>query len=297
MARSGTSWVGKMLLAGGHFGYVHEPFNLTSPPGAVRVPVQHWYTYVNHENEQSVLPALADALEFRYPLGRELGRCRGLADFLHTAKMWRRSIRSRNLRPLVKEPHAVFSAEWFARRLHSQVVITVRHPAAVVGSWTRLGWNFDFADLLAQPMLLQDWLEPFREEMKAAMAPSHDTIDRIALLWRVVYSVVAACQSRSPDLIVVRHEDLSRRPVAEFGTLYRRLGLAYTAEVAEVVRASSDKANPAELPDGGAYGTAMNSAANVDRWKRRLRREDLARIRKLTAAVAARYYPEAEWEL
>jgi hypothetical protein len=296
MARSGTSWVGKMLVASGRFGYVHEPFNPTSPPGTVRVPTPHWYTYVSEANEQSVLPGLTDALAFRFPLAQELARCRRPADLLRTARTWRHCIRSRNLRPLVKEPYAVLSAEWFARRLRSQIVITVRHPAAVVSSWARLGWNFDFADLLAQPLLLDDGLEPFREEMTAVMAPGCDAFDRVALLWRIIYTVVAQYASRSPELVVVRHEDLSRQPAAEFEALYRRLGLAYTAQAAAAVMASSHEGNPAEAPVRDAYRTALNSASNVDNWRKRLARDEIARIKRATEPAAAHYYSQAEWE-
>lgn len=296
MARSGTSWVGRMLLASGRFGYIHEPFNLTSPPGTVRVPVPYWYTYVNSANEATVLPGLIDVLGFRYPLGRELARCRRPADVFHTAKMWRRSFQGRNLRPLVKEPHAIFSAEWFERRLQSQVLITIRHPAAVVNSWKRLGWSFDFADLLAQPALLHGWLGPFREKMEAAMAPSRDSIDRIALLWCIIYSVVADYRNRCPDFIVVRHEDLSRQPGLEFAALYRRLGLDYSTDAADAVAASSGKENTATTP-AAAYATTMNSAANVNSWKRRLTHEEVSRIHDITGASASRYYAESEWAL
>jgi hypothetical protein len=296
MARSATSWVGRILFASGQFGYVDEPFNLVSPPGTVRVPVPYWYAYVTSENEDTVLQELADLAAFRYPLRHELARCRRPADVLHTAKMWRRSMRSRSLRPLLKAPHAVFSAEWFERRLNSQVVVVVRHPAAVVSSWKRLGWGFDLYNLLAQPALLRDWLGPMAEEMKIAATEGHDAIDRIALLWRAIYSVVAEYQSRFPAFIVVRHEDLSREPTKGFAALYRRLGLTYSKEVADVVSASTSKRNPEQLTVEDAYRTAVNSAANVDAWKRRLTLEEAARIRALTAPVASRFYADAEWD-
>jgi hypothetical protein len=285
-----------MLLASGCFGYIHEPFNLTSPPGTVRVPVRYWYTYVDSANEKSVLPALTDVLTFRYPLGQELARCRRPADLSHTAKMWFRCVRSRNLRPLVKEPHAIFSARWFERHLHSQVLIIVRHPAAVVSSWRRLGWDFDFANLLAQPALMSEWLEPFRQEMTIAMGRSRDTIDRISLLWRIIHSVVTQYERRFPDLIVVRHEDLSRRPDDAFAAVYRRLGLTYSTDVAMLVATSSSNRNPAGLSAADAYSTVVDSAANLDTWKRRLTDEELARIRHATAGVAEHYYADAEWE-
>jgi hypothetical protein len=296
MPRSGTTWVGRMLYASESVGYVNEPLNLSYSPGTFRVPVDHWYTYVTPENEHRFLPKLQEALEFRYPLVRELTRCRNRTDLHHTLKIWWSSVRSRGRRPLVKEPHAVFSAEWFARRLGSEVVITVRHPAAVVSSWKRLGWSFDFAHLLEQPALLRDWLGPFKPEMEAALASSHDLVDRVALLWRIIHAVVAEYENSFPEFVVLRQEDLSRAPVERFAGLYDRLGLRFTSVAREAVAASSSGDNPTETSIENPYVTQIDSWANLENWKQRLTGEEVWRIRRLTEEVAGRYYTDAEWE-
>jgi hypothetical protein len=294
MARSGTTWVGRMLSAGGQTGYVNEPFNLSTGPGTVRVPVQHWYPYISAENERIILPPLEDALRFRYPLGRELLRCRTRIDLLHTAKVWRDSRRFRGRRPLVKEPHAVFSAEWFADRLGSDVVVTVRHPGAVVASWKRLDWDFDFANLLEQPALVRDHLSSFVPEMQAALAPERDLVDRVALLWRVVYAAVAE-YGRRFRVLVVRQEDMSRDPLGGYKRLYEDVGLSFTSEAASTVAASSNRANPKETRVESPHDTRLDSVANLAAWRPRLTDEEIGRVRQITADTAALYYPELEW--
>ena len=52
------------------------------------------------------------------------------------------------------------------------MVVIVRDPAAMVASWRRLGWTTDLGELLHQPALLRDWLEPHRAEMEALAAVS-----------------------------------------------------------------------------------------------------------------------------
>jgi sulfotransferase family protein len=292
MPRSGTTWVGRMLVAGGEAGYVNEPFNLALSPGTVRVPAGHWYEYVTEENEEDVLPVLEEALDFRYHLARELRQCRSRNDLLHTLKTWRSYVRSRDLRPLVKEPHAVFSAAWFAQRLDSDIVVTVRQPVAVVSSWKRLGWSFDFANLLDQPALMRDWLRPFEGEMRAALAPSRTLVDRVALLWRVIYAVVA--DERFPPGHVVRQEDLSRDPVGEYAKLYEALGLSFTSGAADAVTASSSSQNPKETRVENPHETRIDSRANLENWRHRLSDEEIARIRDVTAEIAAVYYPDPE---
>jgi Sulfotransferase domain len=295
MPRSGTTWVGRMLTAGGAVGYINEPFNVESSAGTVRLPVDDWYAYVAPENEERVLSPLVDLLNFRYPLGRELMRSRSRTDVHHTIKMWLTSLRSRGRRPLIKEPHAVFSMGWFAERLRSEVVVTVRHPAAVVSSWKRLGWSFDFDHLLRQPALMRDWLEPFRAEMESARS-NEDLVGRVALLWRIIYSVVRQCEQRSADVHVVRQEDLSRDPLGEYGRLYEALGLSFTSDAAAAVRASSSGDNPKETRVEHPHETRIDSRANLENWKHRLTEDECSRIRRLTEETAALYYPSIEWE-
>jgi hypothetical protein len=295
MPRSGTTWVGQMLTASGQVGYIDEPLNLSVSPGSFRVPVDHWYTYISTENEERFLPPLTEALEFRYHLARELKRCRNRNDLHHSLKTWRSFVRSRKRRPLVKEPHAVFSADWFSRRLESDVVVTVRQPLAVVSSWKRLGWSFDFANLLEQPRLMRDWLEPFKPEMEAALSPSKDLVDRVALLWRVTYSVVASYQKRLPHVHVVRQEDLSREPLKGFEKLYEALGLEFTSKAAETVAASSSSGNPKETRVENPHETRIDSRANLDNWKQRLNSEEISRIKRLTEEAVGFYYPDPDW--
>jgi hypothetical protein len=296
MPRSGTTWVGRVLCAGDGAGYLNEPFNLATSPGTIRVPVDHWFPYVTEENEGEIVGALEPLLRFEYPLGRELRRCRTYVDLLQALKMWRSFVRSRGRRPLVKEPHAVFSAEWFARRLGSDVIVTVRHPAAVVSSWKRLDWSFDFAHLLRQPALVRELLGPFCSDMEQALEPSQHLVDRVALLWHVIYRTVADYRERFPAFHVVRQEDLSRKPVEGYGALYEALGLPLTREVEKAIAAMSGAANPKEPSVEQPHETHLDSRATLTRWKRRLSDDEADRIRNVTEETAALFYGSDEWD-
>jgi hypothetical protein len=296
MPRSGTTWVGRVLCAGKGAGYVNEPFNLSTSPGTLRVPVDHWFPYVTADNEPAILGALEPLLRFNYPLGRELRRCRTRVELLHTLRWWRASLRSRGRRPLVKEPHAVFSAEWFARRMRSDVVVTVRHPVAVVSSWKRLGWSFDFMNLLGQPALVHDLLRPLRSDMERALDPSRDLVDRVALLWHVVYRTVADYRERFPAFQIVRQEDLSREPAKGYRALYEVLGLPISREAETAIAAASSADNPKEPRVEHPHDTQLDSRATLTTWKRRLSDDEADRIRNVTAETAALFYEDDEWD-
>ena len=90
-------------------------------------------------------------------------------------------------------------------------MITVRHPAAFASSLKRLDWPFEFTDLLDQPLLMQDYLEPYRKDMQATHP--NDVIGQASLLWMMIYRVVYSIRQRIPSIQVVRHEDLSLDPV------------------------------------------------------------------------------------
>ncbi len=294
--RSGTTWVGKMLAAGGQAAYISEPLNVWHRPGVMRTPVENWYTYINRENESAYLPALLETLSFRYHTWDEIKSLRSVKDLLRMGRDWSLFLRGRlrKQRPLIKDPFAVFSTLWFLERLGSQVVITVRHPAAVASSLKRLGWSFDFQDLLGQPLLMRDWLEPYRDEMSAI--PAGDVIGQSSLLWRMVYQVVDTCRKQDPEIQLVRHEDLALDPLPAFQELYASLDLQFTPEAQKTILKSSSSDNPKETSKKAIHSVKLDSRASLYNWKQHLSSEEVSRIRQLTRDVSSIYYPEADWE-
>ena len=200
----------------------------------------------------------------------------------------------RGQRALLKDPFAVFSIPWFAKKLACQIVVTVRHPAAFASSLQRLGWNFDFKDLLDQPLLMRDHLETYREEMLAIKAD--DVIGHSSLLWKMIYHAVHTSIKLNPAWIVVRHEDFSRDPVNQFRDLYSKLGLGFTSRVEKEIMNSSSSENPAELSLKKTHSVKLDSAANVKNWKKRLSADELRRIREITGETADLYYSNEDWE-
>jgi len=293
--RSGTTWVGKMLAADAMTAYVSEPLNVLHRPGVFRVKVDHWYQYICEDNGSEYLPAFQDLLEFDYYLWDEIRSLRSRKDFLRMGRDFVIFYNAlmRGQRALLKDPFAVFSTPWFAKNLKSRIVITVRHPAAFASSLKRLDWFFDFQDLLDQPLLMRDHLERYREEMKSIRAD--DIIGQSALLWKLIYCVVHETQEQHPDFIVVRHEDLSRDPLAGYRDLYQKLDLEFTPRVEKAILSSSSSENPVELSRKKVHGFKLDSRANIAVWKKRLSAEEIDRIRSMTEEISALYYSDAEW--
>ena len=207
----------------------------------------------------------------------------------------------RGHRVLLKDPFAVFSTAWFAKRLRCKVIITVRHPAAVASSLKRLNWSFDFENLLNQPLLMRDQLQPFREEMQSIRAD--DIISQAALLWKIIYHTVHSSKRHDvtqsagldSDSSIVRHEDLSLHPISGYRALYSSLDLEFTPRVEKVILNSSSSENPGELSRQKTHDVKMDSRATVGSWKKRLTAEEIARIRDITEEVSLLYYSDADW--
>jgi hypothetical protein len=305
MARSGTSWVGKLLQASGELTYINEPLNPDHPPGrspgVLDASVERHYQYISEHNEDGWLAAFNETLRLRYHVAAELRQNRSPYDLARMARYASSFLAGRLLgrRALLDDPYALLASEWLADRLGCRIVVIVRDPAAMVASWRRLGWTTDLGELLHQPDLMRDWLEPFRAEMEAVAATPEDPVGRVATLWRLLYLVAAEYERRCPAVRIVRYEDLAADPVSSFAGLYAALGLSFDERAeGEVVRSTTGGAQRTahrwSLSRSGLSKTGfrpMDSRANLVAWKRQLGADEVARIRALTAGVADRWYP------
>jgi len=293
--RSGTTWAGKMLAADSSTAYISEPLNVLHRPGVLRAKVTHWYQYVCKDNQDEYLPAFKELMDLDYHLWHEVRSIKSRRDFLRMGRDFAIFYNGlmRGQRVLLKDPFAVFSTEWFAKCLNCKVVITVRHPAAFASSLKRLNWPFDFQDLLDQPLLMRDFLAPYREQMAAAK--TDDIIGQAAVLWTVIYDSVHAALRRNPDFFAVRHEDLSLDPVEGFRSLYNSLGLDFTRRVEKTILNSSSSENPVEPSRKNVYSVKLDSRTNINNWKKRLSEDEIKRIRSITEKVSSLYYSDAEW--
>jgi len=293
--RSGTTWVGKMLSAAHNTAYISEPLNVLHRRGVYRADVKHWYEYITAENEEKYLPAFRELFNFRYHLFAELGSLRSQKDFMRMGRDLSIFAKGKlqGQRALLKDPFAVFSTPWFAQKLNCQVVITIRHPGGFASSLKRLNWNFDFRDLLNQPLLMRDHLESDRADMESM--PADDIVGQSALLWRMIYRSVHTTRELFPTLKIVRHEDLSLDPVAGYKSLYESLGLTFDEKVRDTILNSSSSENPTELSKKKVHSVKLDSRANMGNWKKRMTPEEITRIRKLTEDVSHLFYADDEW--
>lgn len=165
---------------------------------------------------------------------------------------------------LIKDPLAIFLAAYLQQRFGFRVVLCLRHPAGFVASCMRLGWDYDFENLLAQPQLMQR-LAPWRDEMEATVARTGPMLQRVTLLWRVIYGALADGELAPAASYIVRYEDAVADPQQTFVQAADALGIALPA------------------------GAAQVDATRADAWRTQLSPDDVSYVRAATSPEAARW--------
>lgn len=286
-----------MIAGGAGVRYVHEPFNPKAHrPGVCRARFEREFTYLCARNARPYRADLARCLSFRYGLveaARTTRSAKGALRTLREAVRFRLS-RWRGDRALLKDPHAVFSAEWLADEFDMDVVLLVRHPAAFAGSIKHAGWAFRFEQLLEQPLLMQDHLERFREAIASQASRPGDLVDQAILLWNLINSAVLGFRGRRPGWLHLRHEDLSRDPVRGFRSVFEALRLPFPPSVERRIEAYSG--SPPSHVRRGRPEIRRDSRANLRTWRERLTTEEIDRVRRGTEEIARSFYVDEDWE-
>jgi hypothetical protein len=296
--RSGTTWLGRILSRSPSVGYIHEPFNLDiNRPGICNIRPPYWHTYVTTENEENYYESLKSTINYQYHLKDEIDVAESPRDVLRIVRDYSIFSKYRLLgsRPLLKDPLAVFSSEWFANRFSTTNVVLVRHPAAFVGSIKKQGWKFHFTHLLNQPLLMRDYLFPFEEEITDYATQERDTIDQASLIWKLIHFVISKFKDKNPNWIYLRHEDISKDPLLEFKSLFEKLDLKFSSKIESYVLEYCTSNQSNEAPEGVLHYLKRDSRSNIFNWKNRLSDNEIFRIRQNVESVSKLFYGTHEW--
>jgi len=275
-------------------GYIWEPFSLQARPGICRARFPHWFTLVDEDNEHLYREAISDTLRFRYTPSAEVRSLRTARDAARFVRDWvqTETRRRRGTAALMKDPIALFSAEWLADTFEMDVVVMIRHPAAFVNSLVRLGWRHPFDHFVQQPALMSQ-LGRWQPEITAFAAEEQPLVDQGILLWNLMHDRILGYRERRPNWRFLRVEDVASDAPGCFEALYQELGITWTDAVRATVEEYSSSAHPAETRDASSHRRDSRAAVKV--WKSRLSPGEIEAIRSGTERVAKEFYDDGDW--
>jgi hypothetical protein len=200
------------------------------------------------------------------------------------------------MRPLLKDPIALFSAEWLSSRFNMDTVVLIRHPTAFAGSLKAKNWTHPFSHFLKQPLLMNEHLQPFKEEIEEFANNEKDIIDQAALLWNLIHYMILKYRRNNPNWIYVRHEDISRDPLNGFRSLFENLKLDFSDHVAKSIeRYSFAQVSTNMQSKHKLHDLSRDSLANIYTWKQRLTSSEIKRLKSKTQKISQEFYSEDEW--
>jgi hypothetical protein len=293
--RSGTTWIGSVLSESNQLYYFHEPFNcyfVDIPLRGKNLPFN--FMYINGKNEKKYRAKFRRIMQLRphWYDGLTTARNKKDIDKLLSTRTLLSGVRKERKAPLIKDPLAVFSSDWLSNKFDMNVVITIRHPAAFVYSFTKLGWNSNLLLLLSQDHLMRDHLSQYLEEIKK-IGDKGSSIEKASLLWKLIHHTLITYKKKNTNWIYIRHEDISLKPYQGFKYLYGKLGLEFTEKDAAIIEDYCGNENPVEQQH--YWQVKRNSKAIIGKWREGLSGNEVKTIQKIVGDVGVHFYNANEW--
>jgi len=265
-ARSGSTWIPRIINWDKHYRELFEPYNLF-------LKQTTWQPYVRPDADDTHLADYTRRIFGGYPISRkvDLGGAASAYDDLH--------IKHQGL--LVKDVTAHLSARWIANRLPDNVkkIYLLRNPFAVTLSRLKLPHYFrpgpEFATL-EQAELLADWLAPFRSVIDEHKA---DNFYRKLLIW-AIENYVFMKQFSPDELLLLFYEDVRNDPQAELERIYDYVGRDKSEINASVINRL--RRNPSRSTN--ETDSTLGGGASKAKWQQELSAEQIARGREILAA-------------
>jgi sulfotransferase family protein len=306
VARSGTTWIGRVLGETTGVRYVHEPDNHVVRPFALRVkrPLGPFPILDGNESAPdferlwaSVFDRAAQDPEAGWSLVERAKRsvASRVMRRLSTDRL-RASFRDPSHRPplasklveltalppvhsgdgtlITKSVHLAFCLEWVAAHWDIRVVVVSRHPLAVIASWMKLGYKGHYPEVEVDPRVQERYLDRW-----GVRPLPKGSSELVSIAWAVGMLSAAHddAASRHPEWVEVSHDRLVTAPKAGFRELAASCGLTWS-DRAERFLHETDR-------PGDSYEINRVTSEVLDGWRQKFSEDDVKEV----AAVLERF--------
>lgn len=207
--RSGSTWVSDILNYRNAYRVIFEPFHPRHVPLCKSFQYRQ-YLRPGNKDEKYLVPARAILT----------GRIRG--PWVDRAN---RKLISR--KRIVKDIRANHMLKWLKVNFPGlPMIMLFRHPCAVANSRLKMGWENNMDSFLAQPELMEDHLQPFREEIERASTD----FEKHVFQW-CIENYVPLRQLSGGDVHLAFYERFCEAPGEEVDRMFTFLNLEYDKRI------------------------------------------------------------------
>lgn len=246
--RSGGTWLSEIINQHNEYRFIFEPFH---PKRAPWIKPFGERRYMRPEEHDSAFLDLAQSIvggRIRHPW---------------TERFNRRLVAHQRL---IKEDYANLMMKWLHVNFPGMpLILLLRHPCAVAASFVAHNYKGAVMPLLDQKKLVEDFLNPYSDEIRRAK----DTFEKTMFLW-CVETLVPLRQCRHGEIHVVFFENLVQQPEAEIGRLFSYLGKSMDGLNMEKLKLPS-------LTARRASSAVWTGANRTDGWKKQVSDEQRRR--------------------
>jgi|TARA_B100002003_G_scaffold211753_1_gene208376 hypothetical protein len=292
--RSGTTFTSKILSQSPELIYLPEPFN----PQYGLEGVEDHFTYFESRNEDDKTVLLLNDLfsrEAKYKKNYSKdGFIKRTGKFIFGSRAQIRYKISgiQNKRLLIKDPDAAFLSEKMHLEHNCQIMVCVRHPCAVLASYKRLGWQFDFETLLRKEYLMENHLSEFEAFYKKE---NKTLAEQVGMLWVSVYNVLRIYSEQHENWLTILHEDLCNEPEETFKDIFKWAGISITDSIKQMIVRKTSSGNPVTARGNILHDFSRDSANLATYWKEVISTKERKVVKQITDPISSLFYDEESW--
>ena len=255
--RSGTTWVSNIINYNNEFRYMFEPFH------------PH---FVDASRGFQMFQYLRPSSDARYFLNTARAVITGQFRHERVDQYNRRLLCTKRL---IKDIFAHLFLKWLKVHFpHTRIILLLRHPCAIAVSKEKLRqnmWMDEPEKFLAQRELLEDFLHPFKDEIKAAKS----YFEKQIINWCIIHHIVLK-QFKEGEIHLAFYENFCARPEEEIRRLFSFLGKDFQGIPTEVLKRPSQMSRKE---------SAINTGGSlIDEWRKEVGDEKVKRAHQILKA-------------
>ena len=265
VARSGTTFVGKVLSMPLEVDYIHEPFNpLCGMPG-----MNNWCRYVDpnlstpemqqHYNQTKSIFNYNFRLRTYYSKNDPL-TTKAIKTIVGSRGPFYLRLAKANIfhnTAVIKDPTGNLLAEYLYKCFSVKPVIIIKHPISFIYSLNRVNWWPDTKYINDRAHLNK---RHFAEEPDFLDRKYDSRVKAAAAYWRAIYKVLLTQANSYSDWQVFTHEELSQSPIPIFKNLYTQLELPWSESIEKKIISLTTNNSSAKARQGRVQDFNRNSA-------------------------------------